>query len=389
MESFNHFGRNRVRRNFLSRLPRLSCGGASSLVALAVAFVLLPAEQLTAAGPLPRLFTLASIDADPNKEYRLTEKNGPWMIMACSFQGDSAEELARELVLEFRKRYKLPAYIYEKEFDLKSGTPNGKRRFRYQQGEQIREVAVLVGDFPAVDDPKAQEILQKIKHFRPQCLEPQGENSKSLALAALRNLQQSLLSDDNQKKQKGPMGHAFLTTNPLLPDEYFAPRGVDKFILALNEGYEYNLLNCPGKYSVQVAHFSGAMVIDQREIQAIERGEKAFRSSLAEAARKAHDLTLALRQKGYEAYEFHDRGASVVTIGSFNTLGTRLPDGRIELDPRIVQIIKTFSADPAPPVPGIPTLGYKPKTLVGIPFDIQPVPVEVPKRSFAADYAGS
>jgi hypothetical protein len=29
----------------------------------------------------------------------------------------------------------------------------------------------------------------------------------------------------------------------------------------------------------------------------------------------------------------------------------------------------------------------KAKTLAGIPFDVQPLPVEVPKRSLAADYA--
>jgi|YNPMSStandDraft_1061717.scaffolds.fasta_scaffold14906_4 hypothetical protein len=338
------------------------------------------------AGPFPSLFTLNRVEADPNKDYWLSEENGPWMIMACSFSGDQAERQARELVLELRKRYKLPAYMYEKTFDLKSDSAGSPRRYRYQQGERVREVAVLVGDFPAVDDPRAQEILQKIKCYRPTSLEPQGEKSTSLTLAALRSIQQSLLTDDNEKKQKGPMRHAFLTTNPLLPDEYFAPRGVDKFILALNEGYEYNLLNCPGRYSVQVAHFTGEVILDQREIQAIERGEKTFRGSLAEAARKAHELTLALRQKGYEAYEFHDRGASIVTIGSFDSLGARRADGKIELDPRIVQIINTFAAEPAPPVPGVPTLGYKPKTLIGIPFDIQPTPVEVPKRSYAADY---
>lgn len=338
------------------------------------------------AGPFPNLFTLNRVEADPNKDYWLSEDNGPWMIMACSFSGDQAEQQARELVLELRKRYKLPAYMYEKTFELKSDSAGSRRNYRYQQGERVREVAVLVGDFPAVDDPRAQEILQKIKCYRPTSLEPQGEKSNSLTLAALRSIQQSILTDDNEKKQKGPMRHAFLTTNPLLPDEYFAPRGVDKFILALNEGYEYNLLNCPGRYSVQVAHFTGQVILDQREIQAIERGEKTFRGSLAEAARKAHELTLALRQKGYEAYEFHDRGASIVTIGSFDSLGVRRSDGKIELDPRIVQIINTFAAEPAPPVPGVPTLGYKPKTLIGIPFDIQPTPVEVPKRSFAADY---
>jgi len=338
------------------------------------------------AGTFPNLFTLNRVEADPNKDYWLSEDNGPWMIMACSFTGDQAEQQARELVLELRKRYKLAAYMYEKTFDLKSENSKSPRRYRYQQGERIREVAVLVGDFPAVDDPRAQEILQKIKCYRPAALEARPEKSTSLTLAALRSIQQSLLTDDNEKKQKGPMRHAFLTTNPLLPDEYFAPKGVDKFILALNEGYEYNLLNCPGRYSVQVAHFTGEVILDQKEIQAIERGEKTFRGSLVDAAKRAHELTLALRQKGYEAYEFHDRGASIVTIGSFDSLGTRRPDGKIELDPRIVQIINTFAAEPAPPVPGVPTLGYKPKTLIGIPFDIQPTPVEVPKRSFAADY---
>ena len=29
----------------------------------------------------------------------------------------------------------------------------------------------------------------------------------------------------------------------------------------------------------------------------------------------------------------------------------------------------------------------KPKTEAGIPFDVQPLPVEVPRRSIAADYA--
>lgn len=336
--------------------------------------------------PLPRLFTVSRVEAEPNKDYWLTENNGPWMIMACSFSGDHALDQARELVLELRRRYKLPAYMYEKAFQLKPEEVKGQKRFRYQQGDEIREIAVLVGDFPSIDDPQAQETLQKIKYYRPQALEPRPDRPTNRSFAALRTIQQALLTDDNEKKQKGPMGHAFLTTNPLLPDEYFAPRGVDKFILDLNEGYEYNLLNCPGRYSVQVAHFTGEVIIDQKEIRAIERGEKPFRGSLAEAARKAHELTLALRQKGYEAYEFHDRGASIVTVGSFDSLGTRRSDGKIELDPRIVAIINTFKADPAPPVPGVPTLGYKPKTLIGIPFDIQPQPVEVPKRSFAADY---
>ena len=104
---------------------------------------------------------------------------------------------------------------------------------------------------------------------------------------------------------------------------------------------------------------------------------KKLPSRLEEAAVKAHDLTLALRQKGYEAYEFHDRFASMVTVGSFDSPGTRRPDGKIEINPKAHQIIKTFGPDP---------LTGQPREILGIPFDVQPVIVVVPKRSFAADY---
>ena len=49
--------------------------------------------------------------------------------------------------------------------------------------------------------------------------------------------------------------------------------------------------------------------------------------------------------------------------------------------------MKEFSARQQQ-LPGGQTMpGLQPRTLNGIPFDIQPVPVEVPQRSIAADYA--
>jgi len=133
---------------------------------------------------------------------------------------------------------------------------------------------------------------------------------------------------------------------------------------------------------VQVAHFTGKVVIDQKEIKAISKGVKEMGSSLAQAAEKAHRMTVALRRKGYEAYEFHDRSASIVTIGSFNSVGSPREDGKIEIDPQIHTIIKTFSAEPGPGG------AMQPKTItegkMRISFDIQPIPVEVPKRSVTA-----
>ena len=136
---------------------------------------------------------------------------------------------------------------------------------------------------------------------------------------------------------------------------------------------------------MKVATFTGHVVIDQKVIKQVESGA-ALGSRLADAADKAHRLTLALREKGYEAYEFHDRYSSIVTVGSFKTPGTPRSDGRTEINPAIHKIMTTFGAQTTV-VPGkaAPEVG-RPKKLVGIPFDLQPLPVEVPLRSLSSDY---
>ena len=60
----------------------------------------------------------------------------------------------------------------------------------------------------------------------------------------------------------------------------------------------------------------------------------------------AHRLTEALRIKGYDAYEFHDRYCSIVTVGSFSSTGTPRRDGMIEINPEILAVIETFKAAP-------------------------------------------
>jgi len=348
----------------------------------------------TAGGaPWESLLTLSRVEADPNETYRLTKENGPWMLLACSFSGEKARQEAHALVLELRKRYKLAAYLYEKEFDCdeeeayglgvdKYGEP---LKMQYRRGNEFTEVAVLVGNYQAVDDPEAQSTLQRLKYYQPDCLEIDKGKSTSRSLAGLRLIQQTVLAPGNEKKHKGPMGHAFITTNPLLPKDYFAPRGLDKFVVALNENVSHSLLGCPGKYTVQVAHFTGRVVIDQSDIAAIENG-RPLKSRLVEAGEKAEKLAEALRLKGYEAYVFHDRYASIVTIGSFESVGTPRADGKIEINPKIHAVMKTFGAEQAA-APGLPGGAIKQREIVGIPLDIQPIPVEVPKRSIASDYS--
>lgn len=369
----------------------MSRGWTMHALALWTAIAALPTAAV-AAPPWSRMVAFRSVEADSEKEYVLDERHGPWMILACSFSGEGAPQQAKDLVLELRKRYKLEAYTYRLRFDFGEERGLGIDRFgaplrMKHRVDGIEEIAVIVGNYPLVDDPQAQRDLQALKHARPESLEvDQGERTNQ-SLAGWRAAQRKLYEAiGSEKKQKGPMGHAFITTNPLLPQDRLQPGIVDKLVIGMNSGVEHSLLDCPGKYTVQVATFKGSMVTKAKEIQEIESGAE-MPSTLGDAAMSAHKLTEALRLKGYEAYEFHDRYASIVTVGSFDSVGTPRPDGRTEINPKIHAIIKTFGAEPVA-IPGRAGGGWTYKAIVGLPFDIQPIPVQVPRRSIGAELGG-
>lgn len=370
---------------------------------------------LTAAPPWQALPLFSRVECDPDNPYTLTDQHGPWLIMAVTFSGEGAEKQAHDLVLELRRREHLPAWVHEMTFkhDMNGArqytmpvSVNGQeqtglaqelpgdasqrypRRRRYRN-EEIREVAVLVGEFPSVDDPQAQRLLERVKFAQPECLQLDrlvaegGQDHRSLG--AFRLMQQAILAPGSRKRERGPMGHAFITANPLLPEGYLAPRGVDDFVVGMNRGVEHSLLDCPGRYTVQVATFRGSCVIDQNLIRRIEEEGGHMPSQLEQAAWQAHRMTEALRAKGWEAFEFHDRYASIVTVGSFEEIGSQRADGKTEINPAVHQIMQTFGATEIGP-DGVPRTG-QPKRILDIPFDVQPLPVEAPRRAFSADYA--
>ncbi len=332
------------------------------------------------------------IDADPKNSFTLTDNDGPWLILAASFAGDGARREAHDLVIELRKEFHLPAYLHSRRFDF-TGTVEGRgisanrtpKKMRYDKAGVFDEYAVLVGNFRSVDDPKLQKTLRQIKYARPTCLT--GKKATTQRFAGLRHLHR-MVNQDEKKHRKGPMGTAFACPNPLLPPEYFAPKGIDSFVLKMNKGVENSLLQCKGKYSVRVATFRGNIVLDQRKVQEIEQGGR-MKSRLEEAAIRAHTLTKALRKQGVEAYEFHDRYESYVTVGSFDWVGRPRDDGKQEMNPSIVRVIQRFAPVRAPvgASRGQMVAGLQPRSLEGIPFDVQPWPVEVPRRSIATDYA--
>lgn len=359
------------------------------VVVLVLALLVASAAPVPAAPPILSVFR--RVESDPNQDYSITEENGPWTILAVTFIGEQAQGKARALVQELRSRYKLPAYTHRVHFDY-TGEVQGRgldqfgspQKMRYNRNAELDEIAVLVGDYPTVDDADAQRTLEKLKYARPECLEGEGEASRPLAgLREVQRMLQERIGDE--KKDRGPL-RPFMTTNPLLPAEYFAPKGADNFVVQLNKEVEFSLLDCPGRYSIRVATFNGVTTIDPKKIKNVETGGS-MASRLAEAGEQAHDLTVALRAKGYEAYEYHDRQSSIVTVGSFDQLGTTQPDGRVQVNPDVTALLNVFTAQTGS-APGVP-MTAKPKTVSGHPLDLQPMAIEVPHRSIGHDYERS
>lgn len=384
------------------------------------------AASVVQAAPWSDLISLKHVDTDPAKAYTLSEENGPWMVMTSSFSGKGAEKQARELVLELRKRYKLPAYVYVGHFDPGKAEVRGVDKFgkkkkgvyyKYRESKNgehpdLVEVAVLVGNYRSADDPKAQSVLQTLKYAKPQCLDVKDGKTTSQNLTGWRLAQQQVYEMiGSKKKEMGPMSHSFIVPNPMLPPEYFNQRGLDEETIALNKDVPYSLLECSGKYTVQVATFKGNAVIRQSDIQDIEEGRKEMKNQLAVAAQKADALAKQLRQLGYDAFQYHDRYTSIVTVGNYRSPGTTLPDGQIDFDPRIKRTIEVFSAGDPDSDPlrshvqsasrtlssqGINAQGVAPKRInvgtnkapIWIPLDPQPQVVQIPKRPISMSSGG-
>jgi hypothetical protein len=235
----------------------------------------------------------------------------------------------------------------------------------------------MVGNFESVEDSSVESTLAKLKTATPKSLNGGGVSKASDPVKYIRDLYRKA-----GKNQKGPMAHAFVSRNPLLPEGYFKPKGADKLVVAMNRDAKNSLLTCPGKYSVRVATFRGAVEVDSDEIEkALLKSTSGSR--LEKAGNNAEKLTAVLRKQGVEAYVFHDRFESTVSVGSFNTVGTPRQDGKTELNPQILRIMNAYKAGSTPGS----NQGYAPKSISGIPFDVQPIPVEVPQVSIATDYS--
>lgn len=393
-----------MRRRCFQPVPQFVLKLVRFFVFMAAVMLTLCASRPASAqsGWLPSSWFTAG-DVDPQAMYPLAEKDGPWLVLATTFRGEGAREDARKLVQELRGSHRLTAYTHEKAFDYTGeqrgmglnpdGTP---KRMRYANAGQVVEVAVVVGDFASADDPRAQKMLQKVKQLRPRSLE--GTKANRLESDFIQANRDHV---GGAGAAKPPLHTALLIPNPLLPADYFSRQQIDEFVMEMNADVTHSLLDCPGRYTVRVATFTGAgtfntgsgqfepeaedrSVVDVNRFLEVLKGngwkDPQLRgveqeSRLVEAADKAHRLTEALRRNGWPAWEFHDRDSSIVCVGSIDQLAVPGAGGRPQPHPEIAKIVAGLGPEPAALARG----QIMPRAFDGILLDVQPRPIDVPR----------
>jgi hypothetical protein len=361
------------------------------------------ADSAAAQGWLPTSWFSPSDVPDPQAMHPLAERDGPWLVLATTFQGETARDDARKLAQELRARHRMQAYTHEKAFDFTGPergngfNPDGSpKRMRYANAGQVVEVAVLVGDFTSFDDARGQKALKQIKQLRPEALG--GSHAKSRLLS---DFLQANHGNAAAAAAKPPMHAAMLIPNPLLPESYFSQQQVDDFVLSMNADVKHSLLDCPGRYTVRVATFTGAgsfatgsgttdtppsggLVDINRFVSALKgsgwkdpqlKGVER-ESRLVEAADEAHKLTEALRKAGWQAWEFHDRDSSIVCVGCFDQVAVPGEGGRAVPHPEVTRIVAALGPDQEAMARG----QVMPRSFGGIMLDMQPKPIDVPRR---------
>ena len=188
---------------------------------------------------------------DPIEPWLLKKENGPFMVLAKTFRGPDCERMALALAKELRGKYGLPAYILRsKDFPGKSNIRQvpptaepGVVQANIRVPEKYRtydEAAVLVGNEKTEKDSAL--LLHEVKKIKPDCL----------------NAMPSMF------KWREGLSTALRTTNPYVPAQYLYPRKSDRLVVQMNQTSR-SIANCPGRFSLQVAEFSGRSTFNDKD----------------------------------------------------------------------------------------------------------------------------
>jgi hypothetical protein len=316
------------------------------------------------AGAVAMSYGAPGVEADPSKDYAVTPEAGAWMICATCYVGPQAVQLAHEMVLEIRTRYHLPAYVMnkgeqereeqrKKVEEIHKKYPDAKVPLRVTRIED--QCAVLVGGYKDMD--AANRALKDVKK-----LPPPSSQKLMPVLAQARPVDQAN-KDTNMVLEGGyvnPFLNSFVVPNPTIPREQRAVENnkPDPFLKKLNAGERYSIFHCKKPWTLAIAAYQGLSVVAPaskdpsfwRKLFGESGGEM-----LEASGQNAHNLAEVLRTKGFEAYVFHTRRGSIVTVGGFDRSD----------DPRMGEVQRAI------------TTGFKYGQ--GIQLLPEPLPMEVPK----------
>ncbi len=293
------------------------------------------------------------IDAQKGKTYRLTRKHGPWMVMVASFSeppperkgdGISPQQAADELVYELRTKG-IPAYTFSQEDVVDQiQTKDARDPEKHHIGKYIAlqgSVCVLAGNYEAPEDKIAVKTRNFIKKFHPEFLKEEEATAGGGLLHKLKNGGLYKVTPG----RPGPLAGAFLTMNPMLSEDEIRSKKRDPLLLQLNSNDDTSLLTNKGKYTVVVASFYGRTEtklgnkVSDADLKELDTTIKD--GHMDQSAESAFELARALRQakslgyeRDYDAYVYHDRYGSIVTVGGFESAD----------DPQITKLQNHFGA---------------------------------------------
>lgn len=293
------------------------------------------------AAPANRQAAPPANQPDPNQDILVTEREGPWMLCLAWYSGQDAPVWARQMVMELRNHYRLPAYVFNrgaeerrkederiraikekqlaffKQQNLPLTTPIRVKRLQIEE-----QCAVLIGNYADAD--AARRGLDAIRRLDPP-------DPKKVKLFCFYNGE---TDDKNPEKvnvkdikYQNPFAKAFVVHNPVLKVE--RPREWEQSEAAalrkLNQGEDYSLFNCTKPYTLVIKQFSTPSVLQPRSasgtfLAALGLGKTG--DGIDTAAHNAHNLADLMRKSfNLEAYVLHTRQSSMVTVGGFEGPG--------------------------------------------------------------------
>jgi hypothetical protein len=290
------------------------------------------------------------VEADPNKDYPIDAQAGPYVIVAATYEGDDAGDLARQLVYYLRKAHNLPAYYNYNHADANRARLEADRQrwkqehpevpFRHEQVTKVDQYSVLIGGFDSFEHASdfCKNKLRDPKLFPMPPLKLPGNKSPFGVNVVYKTDPKTgeIVIDEKTHKPVAveahyvsPYNSSFPSRNPALGA---ANKAYDPFLKVLNAEEENSLLKCQAPWTMAVQSYGGDakyVPITQKSspqnsvisnfVDNLWGGDKPVgEAKLNGAAAQARETAKVLRELGFEAYVLHTRHYSIVTIGGFS-----------------------------------------------------------------------